>query len=681
MVVVALGLLIGPYLPQATAGPEPGLFCEEGEMVHDRLFPEPDQVNDFIGFDEARCGLDTLSERHPDLIEIKEIGQSVGWMNLETQEHDTFPVLAVEVTDETVPEEDKAGNLVFINSVHGNEKGAREGALRVIEDLLTGKGMATQVEEATGLPVDQALDTYRLVFTFPNPDGWVHEQPAYRGNDGCWVSATCPTGLTGPGQPGIETQGYTRTNGNATDLNRQYPTTGTPHPSWPALTEPEIDAEVAYFDSLPGKTLAGVDLHGMLNAENLTYLMIKDTQRDLEEIVTHEHVARTTYGYLANDTELDPWRATVGPASVWGSTYDLLGYSAPGTGGAYVVQDTGLDAPGFTVELAYNHIAFDDKYAGPGQTMNTLHVAAMRDIVLGFLEHAATTPTDVTVEGEATIGVLPHPEVIGQGRFDGTDADPNDAFREIDEHAPDATVTFLDGVAEEQLSGLTHVVVADGALEDAPGSAIDALEAWVEAGGTLVLTDRALQHAEAFGVGSGHTVVEDVTGKVDTIDTSHDLARTIYEPVGSFVDGNPLRYDPGTVPNHCLTAFDGTIVGQRTMPSDGGDPTSDPTAGPEMCTVLGEASLGDGTVRIMGAALPPPVSQGDHGVDGYALTPNGFRILINTLDLTLQSVQPGDGSAVEGQGGEDQANGVPGATALLALAALAGAALAVRRRR
>lgn len=678
MVVVALGLLIGPYLPQTTAGPEPGLFCEEGEMVHDRLFPEPDEVNDFIAFDEARCGLDVLTERHPDLIEVKELGQSVGWMNVETQEHDTFPVLAVEVTDETVPEEDKAGNLVFINSVHGNEKGAREGALRAIEDLLTGQGMASQVEEATGLSVDQALDTYRLVFTFPNPDGWVHEYPEYRPNDACAVSATCTAGVTGPGEVGLETQGFVRGNGNGTDLNRQYPTSGTPHASWPALTEPEIDAQVAYFDSLPGKTLAGVDLHGMLNAENLTYLMIKDTQRDLEEVVTHEHVARTTYGQLANDTRLDPWRATVGPASVWGSTYDLLGYSAPGTGGAYVVQDTGLDAPGFTVELAYNHIAFDNKYAGPGQYMNTLHVAAMRDIVLGFLEHAATTPTGVTVTGEATIGVLPHPEVIGEGRYDGTDADPNDAFREIDEHAPEAQITFLDQATPDALSGLTHIVVADRALDEHPPTTLEALQAWTEAGGTLILTDSALEHAEALGIGSGHRIVEDVTGKVDTIDKSHGLAATTYDPVGSLVDGNPLRYDAGTVPNHCLDSFEGTVVGQRQAPSDGGG--MDPTAGPSLCTVLGEASLGDGTVRVMGAALPPPVTKGDHGTDGYALTPNGFRILISTMDLTLETSNGTQVEDSDAEGTGDGISGVPGATALISLAALAGAALAVRRR-
>ncbi|MDX1612079.1 MAG: hypothetical protein R3185_06900, partial [Candidatus Thermoplasmatota archaeon] len=142
--------------PPAEAGPEPGMFCERGEAVHDRLFPEPDVVNDYIGWEDALCGLEALDERYPDMIEVKELGTSVGWQNTMTQGQDTFPVLSVEVTDETVA--DKRGNLVFINSVHGNEKGAREGALRAIEDLLTGQGITPQVEEATGMSVGEVLD-------------------------------------------------------------------------------------------------------------------------------------------------------------------------------------------------------------------------------------------------------------------------------------------------------------------------------------------------------------------------------------------------------------------------------------------------------------------------------------------------------------------------------------------
>ncbi len=667
--VLALAMIV-PFVPSGLAGPQPGLFCDQGEAVHDRLFPEPEVVTDFISWDEALCGLDRLDERHGDLIEIKEVGQSVGWMNHQTGEHDTFPVLAVEVTDETV--QDKRGALVFLNSIHGNEKGAREGALRIIEDLLTGQGMAEDVRDATGHDVSEVLQELRLVFTFPNPDGWTHEMPEYRANDACFVSATCPA-VNEPGELGLETQNFVRVNGNGTDLNRQYPTTGTPHPSWPAMTEPEIAGQVDYLKNLPEPVLAGVDLHGMINAENLTYLMIKDTQRDLAEVPHHEAVARITAQYLHASPELEPWRRSVGPATVWGSTYDLLGYSAPGTGGAFIVQDAGLNAPGFTVELAYNHIAFDNYYQGPGQAMNVFHVAAMRDIALGFLDYAYNNPGGVAIEGESAIGVLAHPEVVPEGRHDGTDADPMAFFTdEITRYGAD--VTRLGSLTPDALEGLTHIVVPDTALTanlDAFGAtsteaALSALQAWTEAGGTLVLTDRAVEHAIELGLASGSQEVQDVTGKVDRV-TLHGLTEGTNPPVESLVDGNPLRYDAGTVPSQCLDGFTGTSVGELVL-ADGA------------CTVIGEAQLGQGTVRVMGVALPPPVDVGDHGVDGYALTPNGARILLNTVGLSIV-----DGLDLAGdeelESASNEGNDTPGVAPALVLAAIAAIALAAGRRR
>ncbi len=667
--LIVLSLTV-PLSPTAVAGPQPALACEEGEMVHDRLFPEPDEVTDFLSFDEARCGLEVLEERHEDLIEVKTVGQSVGWDNHVSGEHDTFPVLAVEVTDETVPMSEKKGNLVFINSIHGNEKGAREGALRVIEDLVTDQGVAAQVPDATGSDLATVLDEVRLVFTFPNPDGWTHEYAEYRANDACNVSPGCIVGATGPNQPGTETQNFVRVNGNGTNLNRQYPTTGTPHPSWPAMTEPEVDGQVRYFENLTGDVIAGVDLHGMLNAENLTYLMIKDTQRDLAEVPAHEAVARTTASYLEADATLDPWRAAVGPATVWGATYDLLGYSAPGTGGAYVVQDTGLNAPGFTVEIAYNHIAFDNHYPGPGQLMNIMHVSVMRDITLGFLDFAYHQPGNVTASGEASIGVLQHPSVAPGGRYDGTDADPTHALTELADHGADVRVIDTGApLTEADLEGLTHLVVPDTALDEVEG--LDTIQAWTDAGGTLVLTDRAIQHAAELGLAGDVETIEDVAGEVDRLDTSHALAAGTNEPVESIVDGNPLRYDAGTVPNHCLVGFEGDSVGERVLPGDGA--TSEGTP----CTVVGEASLGEGTVRVIGVALPPPVDAGPHGVDSYALTPNGYRILANSVGLDIAN-----GTELAGSDSDSlESNGTPGAGALAALAALALAGIALRRRR
>ncbi|MDX1612080.1 MAG: hypothetical protein R3185_06905 [Candidatus Thermoplasmatota archaeon] len=515
----------------------------------------------------------------------------------------------------------------------------------------------------------------------------MHEAPEYRSNDACYVSVTCMAGLSDAGGPGVETQGFVRVNGNGTDLNRQYPTTGLGHPSWPAMTEPEIRAQVAYFDTFQDPVLAGVDLHGMLEAENFTYLMIKDTQRTLDEVLTHEAVARTTYQWIDQDPALDPWRPR-GPVSIWGATYDLLGYSAPGTGGGYIVQDVGLNAPGFTVEMAYNHITFDNHYPGPGQQFNIMHVAALRDIVVGFIDYAFQAPGAAVLGGEATIGYLAHPTVIEQGRFNGEDADPNQLFDELASHG--ANIQELTELTPAALEGLTHVILPDQAL----GASMDQLASsgegasqadpvesilvpWVEQGGTLVLTDAAVELAVELGLAEEVTLVEDVTGKADMVDLDHPLAEGANAPVQSLVDGNPLNYASGEVPNHCLVDFEGEAVGTRTLGA------AMPTSQAGTCTMIGEASRGEGTVRVMGVALPAPVEKGDHGVDSYALTPNGFRILLNLLDTPLQEAGTDEAQGSEAganQAEQDPSQDIP-AAGLLTLGAVLGAAMVAARRR
>ncbi|MGQ0535827.1 MAG: M14 family zinc carboxypeptidase [Methanobacteriota archaeon] len=679
LVLLLLGTLVAS---PSSAGPSPGLNCERGELTLGRVFPEPEHTNDFISFDEARCGLALLDERHPDLLEVKEIAESVGWNNLLSQSRDRFPVLAVELTDESVAE--KRGAVVFITSIHGNEKGAREGILRAVEDILIADGVGPRIEGTTGRPVADVLRELRLVFVFPNPDGWTHEELPYRHNDACYVSATCGA-ASDPGEIGVETQWYVRVNGNGTDLNRQYPTTGALFDGPPPMTEPEILGVVSYLKALPEPVLAGVDLHGMLNTPELNYLLLKDTQRTLLEVLQDEAVAKYAADEIVADETLAPWDATGGPRVVWGATIDLLGYSAPGTGGAYVVQDTGLDAAGYTVEMAYSHITFDNHYQGPGQAMNILHVASIRDIVVGFVTYGARAPAGARVAGESVVGYLPHPGAVPGGRYDGSDADPNAIFAEIRNAGGD--VRGLSALTPAGLGGLTHFVLADHDREtllrlqsaDAPGASLAdpigaILRPWVEAGGVLVLTDRSTAVAVDLGVAESEETVPDFSGRAHRT-SGHALVAGTNPPVATFVDGNPLGFEAGTVPVHCLSGFTGDAVAVRAL-SQARLPVMAEDA--PTCVVVGEAPLGQGTVRILGAMLPSPHPGSPYGVDGYAVTPNGARVLLNALDLALSEGVPEAGRSEEGAAAGDE-TGVPGVPMVaLVLGALVVACL--RRR-
>jgi len=94
------------------------------------------------------------------------------------------------------------------------------------------------------------------------------------------------------------------------------------------------------------------------------------------------------------------------------------------------------------------------------------------------------------------------------------------------------------------------------------------------------------------------------------------------------------------------------------------------------CTVVGEATLGSGKVRVVGSAFPDPQPMDLFGVDGYALTPNGARLLLNALDLTPVVAEPG---AETDAGLTEDTSGTPVRWALLVMAL--GVATIVARRR
>ncbi|HEX2021613.1 MAG TPA: M14 family zinc carboxypeptidase, partial [Candidatus Thermoplasmatota archaeon] len=373
----ALVLILLLAAPFASALPTPGASGEATLTALGRVFPEALQTNDYVSYAEAVAGLALLGGMAPDRMEIVSLGPSRGWEPLGGGARVTADLFAVEVTNEKspVPADEKL-TLVFYLSIHGNEKGAREGGLRVIEDLARGVGLAAEDEGL--LPM---LDYQRLVFIFANSDGWTHEEVL--------------NAATGEPAPPVRTVGFTRENGAGIDLNRQFPTVGYLFEEYTPLGEPEARAMVNYTSTLRN-VVAGADMHGMVENTNLVRLLLKDGEKSQQRLFENERLAELYKERLNGNPHYDAWAAApdqpgvcCGQVAEWAATFDAIGYSASGTAGAFIVQRQGLDAPGYTVEFAYNHYLTDNHYEGAGAWLNDLHVEAVRDVVAVFMKYAS----------------------------------------------------------------------------------------------------------------------------------------------------------------------------------------------------------------------------------------------------------------------------------------------------
>jgi len=756
--------------PLVSALPTPGLFGEEARTVTGRVFPEASETNDYVGINDAVEGLKLLEEENPDLLTYQEIGDSYGWDNA-AGGHDEFPVFAVTVTnEESDVEPDDKLNLLFMLSIHGNEKGGREGGVRVVEDFVK----AANGEADTGIATPERadmLDYTRLIFLFPNPDGWAHENAPYRHNDACYVSATCPA-ATEAGDTGAETQNFVRVNGNGTDLNRQAPTEGWSRGnvsdiSHSSLREPESRAYIDWLETNFDDIDLASDLHGMLYPANalidssppvqcvdppnipdepapadvpedevclrkgnfvLTLLPAAGMTPAEEQVTTA--LAEDIKQRLNSNPEFREWNSAPeagawgGQFNDWGTVWDTIGYVDSGFSSDFFAQEDGLDAPGVDFEFAYNHITFDNYYPGVNQRINAYHIEATRTIVASFMDFAQKT-TDVHVETngrdtafvpteyEATsadndeltdwAAANPADDAYDWANGGGYNASPNQYFVDHSAYLVDgesnATFTPLDPTGLGALDGYDNLVIPGSAAERIldDEQAAEQLRGFVEDGGNLVLTDRALELLAPLGVVDESDVQERIAyaGHTDFEDREHPLAdgvrglaRQLYEPVplGFSVAANG---EDGSSPVWTVnrTSFEdagGTTVG--TLSSDE--------------TNLGQTSIGDGQVTVIGALLPNPSEEFYHpyGVADYATTYTGNEVLRNALGYDLVVDQDerlgldttditGDQENDEelspgsvGESGDEGPTAVP-APGIVGLVAALGAALALLQRR
>lgn len=422
--LVLLVVVLMVAAPLASAWPTPGFNGEAARQVTGRIFPEARQTNDFVSYQEARDGLQLLEEENPDLLEFVDVGRSVGWMDPVTGERAPSQVFAVLLTNEDSGVPDHARiNLLFQLSIHGNEKGGREGAFRVIEDFVLAKASGEDVGVATQERLAM-LDHMRIIFTFPNPDGWTHEELMYRWNDACYQSLTCDyaSGNDEAGGIGLERASYVRVNGNGTDLNRQSPVLGFVAEDHRPMAEPETRTLFRWLRTDFHRIHYAADLHGMRDVsdgDSTAREPVCVGVADLESVCTQEgyfvlgllpsspmdptRAAQTTaLAELANDRvnahpsfdtwkQLPPAQAVDGKVGAWGTVWDTLGYTDTGFTGDWMAQPHGLDAVGVYYEYAYNNRLMDNRYDAAGMEINRMHIGATRAIIGGFLDFAAGT--------------------------------------------------------------------------------------------------------------------------------------------------------------------------------------------------------------------------------------------------------------------------------------------------
>lgn len=639
LLVLAVGVVPALAPTPASAGP---VMCEEGDVTTDgRIFPEPENSTTYLRFGEFECGVRFLESRFPDLVDVTEVGRS-------EEDHAVYDVL---LTDEavTTPKE----KLLVVSSIHGNEIGAREGGVRVMEDMVDPRFLADE-EWMT-----QLLDQYVVHFLFPNPDGWVRGEVT--GNDDAGVA-------------------WTRGNGTGRDLNRNFPVQGFISGRNGTLEEPESQAIVEeVFGDDPDGWFLGTDNHGQggdtYAAAGLQIVGQFDYQKSetLARFADGIDDTMAEYDVLENLQQLNESSGQDAGAYHWGTLYDMLGYSASGSLIDYYNTVDGIGGSGFATELTAGTSA---NFASYVPLQNQVFVDSIRAINYTMFRQAIDRQ-DFTYEVGGEVAYLFDPEVVTSEDTNGVGHVPNPDIGEIHPQQPyTATrMRFFDDLNAEADRPLTAVrtgevasgavdlawfdslVLANDALPEPGGIDSEAwfarLRAWVEAGGNLVVTDAAAPALASLGLVSAEDVVmaPEYVGFAEFTDRSLPLNENLRGVASQTYDTVPIGYSFGAAGGAPGDTAPNWKVSQSAWEAAGGITAA--TNGPGQ-TIYGEAPLGDGRVRFLGALLPDPTEEYYHpfGLQSYAVTYTGYTLLQNMLkwDNPTRVERPAE-AEVPGPGG------------------------------
>ena len=664
----------------------------EHSLDYVQMLPDP-----ATGFAEYRHGLEYLAQTYPRWVSVTTLRDLYGEDAVSagpdgkrsTDPADTgdgHDIVVVKVTDHEVPDATKQ-SLMFSLSVHGDEKGGIEGGVRAVEDLaVAAEDGGTITDGVAGYPsatgkepafhsyeVRDVLAKEAVYFIDFNADGW------RRGDH------FAPT-------PGL----YTRANQMGTDLNRQMPTIGSINTTRNPLEEPEMLYGHKFMHDVAaagpqGRLAYGADVHGEGQSRAWVDIMYPAGQFDSIKHRQLMAIAERTKSVI-DDTlflgTIDELEARTGgdtgegledsgapkntiptkPAR-WGTVWDTLGYTDTGFIGDYLASELGVT--GMDYEIALNHSDATRPYGRPwGVLLQENYINATRAIVktaMAYALYQSEEFADFSIDPQGRVGYVHNPEVVtntddnGAGRLPGPNADGIGRNGKPVEQKPyrATNMAFFTEQSKYVQGGLTKVLPADIATDPTALDSLDTLvladvvtpgdaegrsytradylaniKAWVERGGNLVLTDRALHALGEMGVVPAPEIRD-----IKVYQPYANIAADDH-PMVAGLRGNARQLSEATLIGHAIgnnaspmtvitsaawTAAGGTTVGttgNNTGTSDDGSQTS-----------VGELPLGAGKVRIMGGGLGMPTEANDHrvGLKDYALTYSGLYIMENSI--------------------------------------------------
>lgn len=643
--IVAAVLLAVPALALAVdAGGSMVCSAAKRAQCGGRVIPEPQYSPGFLTYPAFQSAMTTLAHLYPNRVHVVMVGHSAGGYPL-------YDVLVSDFSDRT-PLSHRTG-LYFNGSIHGDERDGAEGFARVVEDLAQAKSPA----------IVNQLRHELIVFTFANPDGWVHGDVP----DGL---AHAPGPANGGASVGLYT--FTRWNQAGHDLNRAWPVVGFQNETSHPLQDPEVRSYVSYNGNYLHRRLGirfayAFDVHGSSQVRNppnrqlmLDILMGAD-QMDLTRTLRQTQILQTYMKNLARTASADPLHRAgaatgnrVYTPGLWDTTWDIYGYQVSGDYADWMAnRTTGLGAVADTVELWINGEPGQvNTYTGYNRLVEQSNVHSLRVLVTTAMS-AAMNRQRAILRLPGAIAYVVNPFSLNKGTGKTVTPIGPASVRPPSAPYPASNNNFFTALAREsnapivglsasgihsarQLRRFRAVVIAQDPHLDSP-STLTAIRGYAAAGGTVIVTDEALKDLAAWHIvppsAVGHSLVYagyvTPTKKHDPLTRgARQLSSQTYEPV-------PLGYELSNTFSSSTSVDTAPAWWVSTKAWQSAHGASAGTTGTGH-TSLGSVRLGKGQVRIIGSLLPNPSGAFTHpfGVNSYDLTYWGYQLLENALGAT-----------------------------------------------
>ena len=713
-----LAALLWCGLVAAPALATPVATTEEERQALGRVFPEPIRSVDFIkhgptyGPEELRGGMELLQKLYPRYLDFTTVAKELGDPNAVSlgpdgkpawdpaDAKDGYPFYVVKVTDESVPDSQK--DYVLLLNAHPAEPCGQEGDPRFLEDLLIwrDKEPGHVLDDATGLhdkahrmSVAEVLRRVKIFFVSPSPDGWAHGDPPGVGNNGNMAGFNSnriayQDGWVFPATKELYDRGYS------------------------SLTQPEGVAVSRYLRQVRERELGGRpfavanDQHGPLPTSGAIIFQTDQGSDPAKVDRVHDYAERlkqkmdavfakyfTREGLNASqqvaaqagdvrDLLLKKYNEQVGSFdekaayltlkwAEYATAWEHIDYTVGSSWGGWAGSRSGLGADSIGFETACRPFGAGFDPAEFQLFVDNVRAANETGVVQAAVRGGRAEPDPVATydlggavgfvetgrritdhDGNPSPPPLGHPgtPLLPQVAQTPYDVSNTDYFRDLRPLVTSPIVEVPAGAVGDQANGLSTLVVADTTEVDA-----GALRRFVDAGGSVVLTDGALGLLPGMA-GLPEKAVQSTTSYVgySDLDRKHPWteglykrARQMFDPIGlgypllmerdQYWPCNPTCDESGTknsAPAHTVERAAWEKLGGVTVA------TADPLGGKAPAegtrtdrTSIGTLRLGKGRIVVFGALLPQPSESYDHwfGINAYTISVPGQQLLLRAL--------------------------------------------------